>query len=419
MHYLIFFLYLSIGAFLIRRVPFVKNSGIPSGMIIPLFLLKIIAGLAIGWLSDKYYPQGNDYHILNDEGFKEYQLLLSDPKEFFSNIFVSTYSHYDGFFDSIGSYWNDLKNNLIIKAIAICNIFSRGDYYTNSLFFNFFSFIGHVALFRVFLHMFPLKKWAAITGCFLVPTMLYFTSGIYKDLVVFSMLGFFCYALYFSVEHNASVRRIAVLIISWLCILLIRNYVAVILLPLGTAFFISSRYKKNSLAVNGITYAVCLMLLIILPLIRPGLQPLKIIAQKQQDFSALPVASSQIGNTNLEPNLKSFVKELPVAVNHGFFRPYVWEKGGRFNLPLAIELMALQALIVLSIITYNRSLAINRPFIIFGFALAITLILLTGYIVPNTGSIARYRSVYLPFIVTPLLAMINSRKKNYTLHINL
>jgi len=36
--------------------------------------------------------------------------------------------------------------------------------------------------------------------------------------------------------------------------------------------------------------------------------------------------------------------------------------------------------------------------------------LFIGYIMPNLGSIVRYRSVYLPFLITPMLCRIDWKK---------
>ncbi|MGF2413927.1 MAG: hypothetical protein ACQUYJ_16465, partial [Ferruginibacter sp.] len=88
-----------------------------------------MAGLVIGWVSYNVYGKGNDYWNVNRDGWIEYQLLLTNPKEYFTNIFHSQYSQgYSGVFDSFQSFWNDLRNNIITKILSVFNIFSRGNY---------------------------------------------------------------------------------------------------------------------------------------------------------------------------------------------------------------------------------------------------------------------------------------------------
>src|SRR5690606_33891884 len=123
-----------------------------------LFLIKVMAGMALGWISQTWYSQGNDYFTLNNYGSEEYELLKSDPRTFFTSLFSSHYNHYEGFFSSTGSYWNDLKNNLIIKTLALMHVFTGGNYFVNVLFFLFASFLGSVALFRLFIRYFPQRR---------------------------------------------------------------------------------------------------------------------------------------------------------------------------------------------------------------------------------------------------------------------
>ncbi len=47
---------------------------------------------------------------------------------------------------------------------------------------------------------------------FLLPSALYFSSGIHKDLFVFTMLGLFLYALYFSVQQKFTPKRVIIIL---------------------------------------------------------------------------------------------------------------------------------------------------------------------------------------------------------------
>ena len=417
MYYLLFTFYLAIGCFFVTRISFIKKTGLAAGLILILFLLKIFAGILIGWMSQKFYPQGSDYWGLNVAGWEEYQLMLSNPKRFFTDIFSSSYQNgYDGFFKSSGSYWNDLKNSLIIKLLACCNIFSRGNYYINSLFFNFAGFFAHVALYRVFADIFRNKKWPVIIGCFLLPSTLYFSSGIHKDLVVFTLLAIYCYALYFSLQNKLTVKYLFAICFTLIALLFIRNFVALALIPSSIAFVISKKLKFNKPVIFISVYLTGFLILLLLQLVRPAVQPLKIITQKQQDFLELPYASTQLETRALEPTLKSFLINTPQALNHSLLRPYVWEHPTKFLIPLAIELFIYQALFIIMLTWYQKNTVPLNVFILFGSFLSISLLLFIGFIVPNMGSIVRYRSLYLPFLITPVLCYINWGKLGFKTH---
>ncbi len=371
-----------------------------------LFILKVFAGVVIGWIMQKFYP-GNDYWAMNHFGIEEYKLMRSNPHEFFTNIFKSPYDNgYSGFFNSIGSYWNDLRYNIILKLLAFCDIFSRGNYYINSLIFNFFGFFGPVALFRVFAHIYKNKKWAVIAGCFLLPSTLFYASGIHKDLIIFTMLGLFCYALYFSAVERWSIKRSILIFLSVTVMLLIRNYVAIALIPPCVAFVISTKRKMSPVFIFIAIYAVIIVMLFVLELAVPSFQPLKVITQKQTDFLNLPLAGSQIDLNVLEPNLKSFLINLPQAFNNGVLRPYLWDSNKIYLLAHAIELLLYEVLFLLMISRYRKKLNARVPFILMALFFSISMLLITGFIIPNIGSIVRYKSIYLPFLLTPLLASI-------------
>ena len=416
MYYLLFIFYLALACFIMTRITFTKNAGLSSRLVLILFLLKLFAGVLIGWMSQKFYPQGNDYWGLNDAGWKEYHLLMADPKKFFTEIFVSPYQNgYDGFFNSIGSYWNDLKNTLIGKLLAFCNILSRGNYYINSIFFNFAGFLGHMALYRVFADIYKGKKWPVIIGCFLLPSTLYFSAGIHKDLIVFSMLGLYCYALYFSLKNKLTAGYLITALLSFVVLLFIRNFVAMAIIPATMAYIIAARKKWNRYIVFAAVYSIGFIMLLLLQIVKPSVQPLEVITQKQRDFFDLPIASSQLNTHVLEPNIQGFVRNAPQAIDHALLRPYVWEPITTFLVPLSIELFIYELLFILMLFWYRKN-QLETPFILFGLMICLPMLLLTGYIVPNIGSIVRYRSLYLPFLITPILCSINwgnfQRKKH-------
>ena len=416
MYYLLFLFYLIIGTYFVTRIPFIRKTGLSPKLIAILFVVKVLAGVAICWMSQKFYP-GNDYYGLNTDGIVEYKILLNDPQEFFVNIFRSPYKNgYTGFFNSIGSYWNDLRYNIILKLLAFCDIFSQGNFYINSLIFNFFGFFGPVALFRVFTDIYKNKKWAVLAGCFLLPSTLYFSSGLHKDLIIFTMLGLFCYGLYFSTVHRPGKRRLLVIVLSFISILFIRNYVAVALVPASLSLIIAIKKRIKPLLAFAGTYAIGFLLIFTLQFFIPAFQPLKVITQKQLDFFDLPTAKTELETNKLEPTVSSFLRNLPQAFNHGFLRPYIWESGTSFLLPLSFELLVYEFLFLFMIFSHRFRINLQRPYILFSFFFAISMLLITGYIVPNMGSILRYKSIFLPFLLVPVLCSIKIKSLERTKH---
>ncbi len=410
LNYLLFVVYLIILSWLLLRVPFIKNAGINHKVLLGLFLFKILAGIAIGWITIHIYGTGNDYWDVNDEAWKEYQLLITDPGKYVVNIFTSDYQDgYAGIFNSFNSYWNDLKNNIIIKLVSLFNIFSRGDYYINSLFFNFLIFFGHVILYRLFIKLYPSKKLPVIIGCFLLPSTIYFSSGIHKDGVIFLLLSILIYCVYQSlVKNHFSKKRFMLIIFSLLLLFLIRHFIFIALLPALVAWVISTKTKGHPLLIFTAVYVVTGLILFNIGSIVNNVKPLDIIIKKQTEYVNLAHSDTQIELTSLQPTFKSFASNAPEAYNHLLLRPYLWELPVRSLLPLNIELFMYQLLFLLFLFFRQKDISgSNQPFIYFAFFFAGTIFLLIGYIVPNLGSIVRYRSLYLPLIITPLLCKLD------------
>ena len=318
LNYLLFAVYLIILCWLLLRVPFIKNAGISSGVLLSLFLIKILAGVAIGWISIHIYGPGNDYWDVNDYAREEYQLLLTNPGKYFTNLFTSDYAEgYSGVFNSFNSYWNDLRSNIIIKLVSVFNIFSRGDYYINSLFFNFIVFFGHIILYRLFIKIFPGRQMLVIIGCFLLPSTLYFSSGIHRDGIVFLMLAILMYSVYQSLLKNRfTIKRMLLICISLFMIFLIRNFIFLALIPALFAWILSVKAKLPLVLTFALVYLLTGLLFFNISSVINKINPPEIITKKQSEYINLKPAATQIELTPLQPTFKSFAANTAQAKNY-------------------------------------------------------------------------------------------------------
>ncbi|MFC4263702.1 hypothetical protein ACFOWM_12475 [Ferruginibacter yonginensis] len=384
---------------------FVKNSFLPIRLIAGLFAVKILVGLLIGFINGYFFNHQTDYDSYNNFGIIEYDNLLHHPNIFFTDIFKSNYTEYGAFFGSKGSYWNDLRTNILFKFLGFCNILSGGNYYINSLFFNTIAFLGHVALYRVFIHVYPTKRWSCLFGCFLLPSTLYFSSGIHKDLMVFTALGIFCYCLYFMVQYGISNKKLIYCIICFLGILFIRNFIAVLILPISIAYIISIKKKWQPWYVLGTLIIMAFLLIIFTQQFVPSANPLAVVTSKQAAFLDLERANSQYNVALLNGSLMSFIKATPTAVRHAFFSPLPNEFPVKMLNGFTIE-MIIYWLLMLLLVWQGKKYNNPNTFVFFMVWFAVFVFLFTGYISTAAGALVRYRSIYLPFFITPILCNI-------------
>ena len=410
MQYFVFVIVLVVLSWAVIKIPFVIKSELSTQIIIALFITRIAAGITLGWLAHYFSPL-NDYTTLNNEGISEFHNLIHNPRLFFIDIFYSPYQNtYGGYFDAVGSYWNDLRNNIITKILAFLNIISRGHFNTNVLLLNIIPFLGSIAIYRIFITIFPSRKWIVIFGCFLIPTNLLFSSGIHKDLFVYSSLCFYSYGLFFSITEMFTWKRCSLILVSFFMILLMRNFLAMALIPATVGFMLSNKFKIKPIVVYGFTYLSALAIIILSDFFSTSFQPLRIITDRQEEFLKLPKANSQIELTVLTPDLKSFAKNFPEALDHGFLQPHFWKTNHWTGIFASMEWSILFLFPLVWVLVFRRKVQIHSHFILFGFAVAFTMFIMIGYIIPNLNSIVRYKSIYLPFIITPILCFVSLNK---------
>ncbi|MES2881182.1 MAG: hypothetical protein V4676_03470, partial [Bacteroidota bacterium] len=200
MEYFLFAAYLITVAWLITKVKFFTQSGLTKAQLIIFFLLKVMAGIFYGWIGVYYWQMAQmvdtwSYHY---ESLQESALLRSDPVTFFTSLFKNSYEDgYTNFLVTKNSWWNDLKATFFIKLLAIFNLLSFGNYFINIIFYSFITLFGPVAIYRVMKSVFPLRKLSILIATFLVPSFIYWTSGLHKDGLIFVGLGLVVYHFYF------------------------------------------------------------------------------------------------------------------------------------------------------------------------------------------------------------------------------
>jgi hypothetical protein len=399
------------------------NSGIRPTILIGLFLLKVLVGMANGWIM-LHYANGGDTWGYNAEALKEYHLLLIDPKEYLLNIFHSGYqTGYTGLFTSANSYWNDLKDNLVIKLLSLFDIFSGGFYYTNVIFFNFIVLFGNVALYRVFMtvSVYKGKENILLISCFLLPSFLLFTSSIHKEGLILLALGITIYMVYNSLnKKRISITGIISILFCLLYIFLQRNFVLIALLPALLAWLLAISKQYHPLKIFVIVYGIGVILFFVAGMISPKLNLPYYVAQKQSAFLALKNAHSAIPVDTLHPTFVSFVHNSLQAFNHAAMRPYIADGGAApFLYPFAIEITFYQLLFIIFVFYQKRNNAFSindRSFILFGVFFSLSLIMIIGYTIPIIGAIIRYRSIYFPFILSPILCSINWKRAKFYTH---
>ncbi len=412
MEYLLFVVYLVLFAWVVTKVKFFTRSGLSQSQLVILFLLKVMAGIFYGWIGLYYggLAQMWDTWSFHTSSIQEYNLLFHNPHEYFTNLFKDPYEGgVSKFFETTDSYWSDLKGNVFIKILSVFNIFSLGNYFINVVFYSFITLIGPIAIYRVMKDAFPGKKIAVLFATFLVPSFLYWTSGIHKEGLIFAGISMIIYCIYFGgKEKKFGFKRIVCLLTGLLLILTLRNFIIVLIIPAIVAWLLSNRRPKYSLAIFSSLYLLFVILFFSARYINPRFDFPQAVVNKQQEFINLAGGSS-IPIRQLKPDAISFLINTPQAITLSAIRPYPSDVKHILSLAAAIEVIALLLMFALFLI-WPKSGVRSKNLVYFCTFFSMSVLLAIGFSVNNLGAIVRYRSIILPLLVIPMAAGIDWRR---------
>jgi len=413
--FLYFACYILLSFWLVPKFSFVKNSGLSGTETRSLLAFKIFTAIACAFYFDKIFVTA-DYVSYNMDGKAQYELLLSDPKLFFTD-FRNNMDVYGlgGMLNSSYSFWGYLRFQLLFKFIALLDLVTHGNFYLNSALFSSIVFLGHIAFYRIYIDLYKGQKIKILLACFLLPSLLLYTACVHKDGIVFCSLAVVSFIFYSCLKEKSylSLKTSLIFILAIITIFLFRNYVLVALFPaMLTAYLCKNLAYQKKWIILG-SYVVYALLFFISGLIHHTLSLPEAVIKRKLDFALLPEGRTNIPMRELLPSVQSFVKNLPQVVNHSVFRPYLWEFPGTGVLLAALELFVYQMLLLISIYSFAKKRNIVNLFNIYGFCLFVNMILIIGYTIPNVGAIVRYRSLFWILIITPVACNIQWQNLNF------
>ena len=387
----VFFFYILL-AFFITKI--IKNKPIPLSTkeVFLAFGLKVLLGCIYGYIFLHYY-NGDDTWYLHERSKIEYNLLINDPLTFFSEYTPqSAFAKSNTFWEGVYYYIKDLEYFLIAKTFAFVNILSRGNYYINTVFFNFIVFWGHYWLFAVLQKEFPAKRTVLLIGIFFFPPTVFWLSGIRADGLLFFFMSLLFLHFHRWMQHRKNVA-LAMSFIAAIGIIIFRDAVMLLLLPALISWFVIVRWKRNPLWTFATVYMLSAILFFGSQIISSHNNLPAMVVNRQQQF--LQLKGTAFPLDPLQPSIKSFAAVLPQAAGNTFLRPYLWEWKGALQLLAALEVLVMYILVFLIFFkpAGDRNEIYKHPLILSFIFFAVSWYVFIGYTVPFPGAIVRYRII--------------------------
>jgi len=398
---------------LLWKLPNFSKFNLQRRTLVFLFLIHAAAGVALSLIYTFYYPQRNlaDTFKYYDDAKVLYKTMFTQPVDFIrimigykcDNImYKPIYAEMNHWFISVNKYlYND--NRTLIRLNAFVMIFSFGHYHVHVLFFAMLSLLGKLFFYKTFEPLFNDRKALLFIAIFLIPSVVFWSSGVMKEGPLFFILGLLC----FSADRLAqNVRSVKYYMLSFLCfgaLFFVKFYVAITILPgVITWFWLKRKEYRNPLKKTTIVHLTFALAAFAFHFISPFHSFVHGFKWQKSNFYGLAKtmnSGSVINTTPLENDLWSFITNIPEGLFNALFRPFLWDSLKPVMLASALENVLLILIFILCFYWFKKPNNTKLSFVLFCFSFTLMLFTLSGVVTPIIGTLVRYKIPAMSFLL--------------------
>jgi len=388
------------------------------------FWIKALAVIPFT-LFNAYISMGDSFGLYYTEGTNIYKMILGDPSAHLKWLYMAGKDFDQSLLRNPlnQGYFRAENNYMVTRVVAMISFLSMGKYLITNLFFSMIAFTGVWRLFRFFYEEYPhLHKKLAIAILYM-PTFVFWSSGILKDPLCISALGWITYALYEAFYKKKNLlKNVIILAFFGYLLAVVKIYILISYVP----FFILYLILKNVNLVKSKLLKWVLGPALIIGSMFAGQQVMKKFQEEigtyasgdiseqlhkqRSSYRADPDAGGGTSNFSLgvefDGSMISLVKIAPAAIIATFYRPFLWESRKLSTLLSSLESMAL-LFFTLSLLFktglgfFVRSI-LKDPAILYCILFSLLFGLFIGATTPNFGTLVRYKIPCVPFYLVAL-----------------
>ncbi|HYC86443.1 MAG TPA: hypothetical protein VEB86_14515 [Chryseosolibacter sp.] len=374
----------------------------------PALSAKISAGIFLGVLYHDYYQTG-DTILYHRDARVLAGLAVTDPSAYLKFL-VDTTPEISGLLS-----FSDPRAIFFDKLASVPSLLTQNNYWLMAGYFSLLSFLGAWYLLVVISRYYRSLILPAAIAFLFFPSVVFWTSGLIKESLasaaLFTLAGVFLTAWFEGrVRAGTSVAAIACVWLLWG----LKYYFVAVFAPVVAACLL---YKfvvrpvvrpQRPMAQVILWLGLFLVPLALITLAHPNFyvnKVMDVIASNHEMYRLYSHQEDLIRMYDLQPDLWSILKNAPVALGSGLYRPFIFEAGNGLQFAASIENLVLVILTLTSlralIYVRDHDERILLTAIVVHVVLLCVLITLST---PNFGTLSRYRVGYLPFFVFLLLA---------------
>jgi len=408
--------------YLIGKWKIFQIEGISVAVFKGLFIIKILAALALYFIYTQFYTDRAYADIFRyyDDSQIIFNTLFTHPWDYFRML-----SGWDGnapelshYYDAMLNWYNtDLIFNdsrTMIRINAFLRLFSFGTYFPHAVVMCFLAMLGLTGIFRVANSLIKGKSLLFVVLIFLLPSTLLWTSGMIKEAFLVFALGALLYQIDESLKTQSfSFRRIIYIIFSMMILITVKAYVFFLILPVLMVWIFIHFGKMNSIFSATLFFAAYFFLLSASAPFITGKSVPELLAKKQAEFYFVAdreQAKSVVEVTRLQPEWLSLIKAAPGSFLRTLLLPMPQHAHNILMWFSVAENLFILLLIAILLFSIDRSVVPKNLTMIFCFfVFGCAVFILSGWVTPIIGALVRYKVPGLPFFLFPLTAF-SSRK---------
>jgi hypothetical protein len=394
------------------------------------FWIKVFSALAFT-IFNTYISVGDSLVLYYTEGANIYKMILKDASNVKWLFLPGTSFDQSLLHNSANQgYFRSENNYMVTRITAFFSFFTLGRYLITNLFFAMVAFSGLWRLYRFFYQLYPhLHKQIGIAVLFL-PTVVFWSSGILKDSICISALGWITWALYesFYKKKNLLINFI-IIAISGYMLWILKAYILVSYVPF---FFLFLFLKNISLIKSGFTKALIFAGILMVSAIMFSQIKNKLIEalgeyavgglttsiqNKSGAYSLREATSSFSLGVDMSSGISTAKLALiaPAAIVATFFRPFLWESRNVSTLlssfeSLFIMFYTLSVIFKTGLLQFFKTIYKN-PVVLYCILFSLLFAVFVGATTQNFGSLVRYKIPCMPFFVMAIFLIQDANRQ--------
>ncbi|MBL0049366.1 MAG: hypothetical protein IPP32_14870 [Bacteroidetes bacterium] len=310
--------------------------------------MKIVTGVILILIYSRFYTVRNttDAFKYYDDAKVIYAALYSHPIDYIRITFginsgaADLFPYYqkmnNWFLGDNYTLYNDSRS--VIRFNALVFPFSNNHYSVHIIVMCFISLCGLTALYKAFYPFFATKQVSLIFSVFLIPSVLFWGSGVLKEGLILFASGFLIYYFFKLLKSPFSLKNCMLFLMFCFFMLGIKVHVLFALIPGFVILFWHSKFLNPSLFSKTLIIGLLgIVGAISISSISEKYSPFRMLAQKQKDFINIANGGfyfEQIGSTNDTFYVKEKNRlQISLASDSSYWKfnqnlmVYKWKKG--------------------------------------------------------------------------------------------